>query len=56
MRACAHLRAQEWETTVRRVGRWIDFENDYKTLDPEFMARAALRVLSRLCRSLSVRR
>jgi hypothetical protein len=30
---------QEWETTVRRVGRWIDFENDYKTLDPEFMAR-----------------
>jgi isoleucyl-tRNA synthetase len=35
-----NLRAQEWETTVRRVGRWIDFENDYKTLDPEFMARA----------------
>jgi len=30
---------QEWESTVKRVGRWIDFENDYKTLDPEFMAR-----------------
>lgn len=23
--------------TVRRLGRWIDFEDDYKTLDPEFM-------------------
>jgi hypothetical protein len=29
--------AQEWETTVRRVGRWIDFEHDYKTMNPEFM-------------------
>jgi isoleucyl-tRNA synthetase len=27
----------EWETTVTRLGRWIDFKNDYKTLDPEFM-------------------
>jgi isoleucyl-tRNA synthetase len=31
--------SKEWEATVKRVGRWIDFENDYKTLDPEFMAR-----------------
>jgi isoleucyl-tRNA synthetase len=37
-RRCACV-AQEWEATVTRVGRWIDFENDYKTLDPEFMAR-----------------
>jgi isoleucyl-tRNA synthetase len=22
---------------VKRLGRWIDFENDYKTLDPSFM-------------------
>ena len=29
--------AKEWETTVKRLGRWIDFENDYKTLDPTFM-------------------
>lgn len=28
---------QEWETTVNRLGRWIDFENDYKTMDPTFM-------------------
>ena len=29
--------SKEWEATVRRVGRWIDFRNDYKTLDPAFM-------------------
>ena len=22
---------KEWEATVTRLGRWIDFENDYKT-------------------------
>ena len=22
---------------MKRIGRWIDFENDYKTLDPTFM-------------------
>jgi isoleucyl-tRNA synthetase len=33
----------EWANTVRRVGRWIDFENDYKTLDPEYMARGFIR-------------
>ncbi|XP_073324245.1 isoleucine--tRNA ligase, cytoplasmic [Pagrus major] len=29
--------ANEWETSVRRMGRWIDFKNDYKTLYPWFM-------------------
>ena len=29
--------ASEWETTITRLGRWIDFENDYKTLNPSFM-------------------
>lgn len=29
--------AKEWETIVERMGRWIDFENDYKTLDTSFM-------------------
>jgi len=28
---------QEWEQTVTRLGRWIDFKNDYKTMDPTFM-------------------
>jgi isoleucyl-tRNA synthetase len=27
----------EWEKTVKRLGRWVDFENDYKTMDPSFM-------------------
>ncbi|HKO94271.1 MAG TPA: isoleucine--tRNA ligase, partial [Polyangiaceae bacterium] len=27
----------EWEKTVKRMGRWIDFVNDYKTMDPSFM-------------------
>lgn len=29
--------SKEWESIVTRMGRWIDFENDYKTLDPTFM-------------------
>ncbi|KAL8719084.1 MAG: hypothetical protein Q9225_003862 [Loekoesia sp. 1 TL-2023] len=29
--------ASEWRQTVERLGRWIDFDNDYKTMDPKFM-------------------
>jgi isoleucyl-tRNA synthetase len=29
--------SKEWEAIVTRMGRWIDFENDYKTLDVSFM-------------------
>jgi len=29
--------SEEWEKVVTRLGRWIDFENDYKTMDLEFM-------------------
>ena len=29
--------SNEWKETVRRMGRWVDLENDYKTMDPEFM-------------------
>ena len=28
---------QEWETTVNRQARWVDFDNDYKTLDLNYM-------------------
>lgn len=28
---------KEWEEYVTRQARWVDFENDYKTLDPSFM-------------------
>ena len=27
----------EWEKTVTRIGRWVDFRNDYKTMDADFM-------------------
>lgn len=27
----------EWEKTVTRMGRWVDFKNDYKTMDKTFM-------------------
>ena len=27
----------EWEKTITRVGRWVDFKNDYKTMDPSYM-------------------
>jgi isoleucyl-tRNA synthetase len=27
----------EWRKTVRRMGRWVDFDDDYKTMDPEYM-------------------
>src|SRR3954471_14993409 len=27
----------EWRTVVTRMGRWVDFDNDYKTMDPSFM-------------------
>lgn len=29
--------ATEWEIIVGRIGRWIDFKNDYKTLYPWYM-------------------
>ena len=28
---------EAWENLTERVGRWVDFENDYRTMDPEFM-------------------
>jgi len=29
--------AEEWKKTVRRIGRWVDMEHDYKTMDLSFM-------------------
>lgn len=29
--------SHEWERVVTRLGRWIDFKNDYKTMDTNFM-------------------
>jgi isoleucyl-tRNA synthetase len=36
-RAIVMRYASEWKATVERVGRWIDFDTGYKTLDPTFM-------------------
>ncbi len=27
----------EWRTTITRLGRWVDFDNDYKTMDADYM-------------------
>jgi len=27
----------EWRETINRLGRWVDFDNDYKTMDISFM-------------------
>ena len=29
--------SNEWRDRVTRLGRWIDFDNDYKTMDLTFM-------------------
>jgi isoleucyl-tRNA synthetase len=29
--------SSEWKTIIGRFGRWIDFENDYKTMDAKYM-------------------
>lgn len=29
--------AEEWKKVIRRMGRWVDMENDYKTMNLEFM-------------------
>ncbi|MBN4077467.1 isoleucine--tRNA ligase, partial [Sulfobacillus acidophilus] len=28
---------KEWRQTITRLGRFVDFDNDYKTMDPSFM-------------------
>ena len=27
----------QWQKTITRIGRWVDFDNDYKTMDASFM-------------------
>jgi isoleucyl-tRNA synthetase len=28
---------KEWRQVITRLGRWVDFDNDYKTMDPDYM-------------------
>ncbi|KAI9813181.1 MAG: isoleucine--tRNA ligase [Phylliscum demangeonii] len=36
-RAIVMRYATEWRDTIDRLGRWVDFDNDYKTMDLPFM-------------------
>ncbi len=27
----------EWQKIIPRLGRWVDFKNDYRTMDPDYM-------------------
>lgn len=36
-RAIVMRYSSEWRHTVERLGRWIDFDNDYKTMNTPFM-------------------
>ena len=36
-RSMVEVTTAEWEDITRKIGRWVDFENDYKTMDTEFM-------------------
>lgn len=29
--------SSEWRNTIERLGRWVDFDNDYKTMNKSFM-------------------
>ncbi len=28
---------REWRKVITRLGRWVDFDNDYKTMEPDYM-------------------
>jgi isoleucyl-tRNA synthetase len=28
---------RDWRTVTERIGRWVDMDNDYKTMDPDYM-------------------
>jgi len=28
---------KEWQAVITRLGRWVDFDNDYKTMEPDYM-------------------
>ena len=36
-RAIVQRYVQEWRHTITRLGRWVDFDNDYKTMDAWYM-------------------
>ena len=46
---------KEWEEYVTRQARWVDFDNDYKTLDMSYMNRSCGHSSSSTTRALPTR-
>lgn len=36
-RSMVQTYVDDWQKTITRMGRWVDFDNDYKTMDVDFM-------------------
>jgi isoleucyl-tRNA synthetase len=36
-RAAVLRYVKEWRATITRLGRWVDFDHDYKTMEPDYM-------------------
>ena len=36
-RSQVQTNTENWERITRKIGRWVDFDNDYKTMDTSFM-------------------
>ncbi|MHB9291897.1 putative isoleucyl-tRNA synthetase [Hollandina sp. SP2] len=36
-RAAVLRYVKEWREVITRLGRWVDFDHDYKTMDPDYM-------------------
>jgi isoleucyl-tRNA synthetase len=36
-RSLVQANTENWEVLTERIGRWVDFDNDYKTMDAEYM-------------------
>jgi isoleucyl-tRNA synthetase len=36
-RAAVLRYVKEWRQVITRLGRWVDFDQDYKTMDPDYM-------------------
>ena len=38
-RALVPTNTENWSRVIRRIGRWVDMDNDYNTMDTDFMER-----------------
>jgi isoleucyl-tRNA synthetase len=36
-RAHVQTNTENWRRVIRRIGRWVDMDNDYRTMDTDFM-------------------